>query len=89
MKKKKSTETRKKQPATTRERIDTSDIPDLSNTKGWVRGLMYRPILHPISIRLPAPDLAAAQTLARKKGVPYQTYIKQLLHDALEREIRG
>jgi predicted DNA binding CopG/RHH family protein len=85
MKKKKLTETRKKQPATTRERIDNSDIPDLS-TKGWVRSLMYRPVLQPISIRLPAPDLAAAQTLARKKGVPYQTYIKQLLHDALERE---
>jgi predicted DNA binding CopG/RHH family protein len=69
------------------EQIDTSDIPDLGNTTGWVRGLMYRPLLQPISIRLPAPDIATAQKLARKKGVPYQTYIKTLLHDALEREL--
>lgn len=66
--------------------IDTSDIPDLSKTTGWVRGLMYRPIMHAISIRLAAPDLEMARQLARKKGVPYQTYIKTLLHEALERE---
>jgi predicted DNA binding CopG/RHH family protein len=68
-------------------RVDTSDIPDLGNTTGWVRGLMYRPVLQPISIRLPAPEIATAQKLARKKGVPYQTYIKTLLHDALQREL--
>jgi predicted DNA binding CopG/RHH family protein len=67
--------------------IDTSDIPDLANKEGWTRGLMYRPVLQPISIRLPAPDLAAAQKLARKKRIPYQTYIKTLLHDALKREL--
>jgi hypothetical protein len=47
---------------------------------------MYRPVMRPISIRLPAPDIAMAQQLARKKGIPYQTYIKVLLHEALERE---
>ncbi len=77
-----------RQPATIPdEQIDTSDIPDLGNTTGWVRGLMYRPVLQPISIRLPAPDIAIAQRLAREKGIPYQTYIKTLLHDALEREL--
>jgi predicted DNA binding CopG/RHH family protein len=49
------------------------------------RGLVYRPVLQPISIRLPAPDIAAARTLARKKGIPCQTYIKRLLHEAFER----
>lgn len=44
-------------------------------------------VLQQISIRLPAPDIAAAQKLARKKGVPYLTYIKTLLHDALQREL--
>jgi predicted DNA binding CopG/RHH family protein len=79
----------KKKPNTIRRtRFDTSDIPDLGNATGWVRGLMYRPVLQPISIRLPAPDIATAQKLARKKGIPYQTYIKTLLHDALERESR-
>jgi predicted DNA binding CopG/RHH family protein len=66
---------------------DTSDIPDLGHTTGWVRGLMHRPVLQQISIRLPAPDIVAAQKLARKKGVPYLTYIKTLLHDALQREL--
>jgi predicted DNA binding CopG/RHH family protein len=83
MKKKNSGERGMKKP------IDTSDIPDLGNTTGWTRGLMYRPVLKPVSIRLPAPDIATAQKLARKRGVPYQTFIKTLLHDALEREIRS
>lgn len=87
MKKKRSTENGKRKTVAIRDKsIDTSDIPDLANTTGWTRGLMYRPVLQPISIRLPAPDIATAQKLARKKGIPYQTYIKTLLHDALERE---
>jgi hypothetical protein len=32
------------------------------------------------------PDIALAQRLAERKGLPYQTYIKSLLHEALERE---
>ena len=66
--------------------IDLSDIPDQGGKTGWVRGLMYRPVTRAISIRLPAPDIALAQQLAGRKGLPYQTYIKQLLHDALDRE---
>ncbi|MBI5282408.1 MAG: hypothetical protein HY858_12055 [Candidatus Solibacter usitatus] len=31
-------------------------------------------------------DIDAAQELAGKRGLPYQTYIKGLLHQALERE---
>jgi predicted DNA binding CopG/RHH family protein len=86
MKKKKSSNSHTPE-AVRDDRIDTSDIPNLAGTTGWKRGLMYRPVLQPISIRLPAPDIATAQKLARKKGIPYQTYIKMLLHDALEREI--
>jgi predicted DNA binding CopG/RHH family protein len=66
--------------------IDLSDIPEQGKKSGWVRGLMYRPVLRAISIRLPAPDIALAQDLAGRKGLPYQTYIKKLLHDALDRE---
>jgi predicted DNA binding CopG/RHH family protein len=78
---------RKRQALPSDKDIDTTDIPNLGDTTGWVRGLMYRPVLQPISIRLAAPDIALAQKLARKKGVPYQTYIKTLLHDALKREL--
>jgi predicted DNA binding CopG/RHH family protein len=31
-------------------------------------------------------DVETAQTLAAKMGLPYQTYIKTVLHQALERE---
>jgi len=66
--------------------IDLSDIPDQANKSGWARASMYRPLMRAISIRLPVPDLALAQELAARKGLPYQTYLKQLLHDALDRE---
>ena len=68
------------------EEIDTSDIPEVSNSTGWVRGALYRPVTRPITIRLNAPDVAMAQILSKAKGMPYQTYIKILLHEALERE---
>jgi predicted DNA binding CopG/RHH family protein len=36
-----------------------------------------------ISIRLPEVDLELARKQASKKGLPYQTYIKSVLHRAL------
>jgi predicted DNA binding CopG/RHH family protein len=39
-----------------------------------------------ISIRLPEGDLARLRRLAAQNGLPYQTYMKSLLHQALERE---
>jgi predicted DNA binding CopG/RHH family protein len=38
-----------------------------------------------ISIRLPEADLAKARRQAASKGLPYQTYVKSLLHEALEK----
>ena len=40
----------------------------------------------PVTIRMPIADIEAAQEIAGKRGLPYQTYIKGLLHQALERE---
>ena len=40
----------------------------------------------PVTIRMPIADLETAQEIADKRGLPYQTYIKGLLHRALERE---
>lgn len=42
--------------------------------------------LRPITIRLPVEDIAAAQELASRKGIGYQTYIRILLREALERQ---
>lgn len=42
--------------------------------------------LKTVTMRLPVPDIKKAQDLAYKKGLPYQTYIKMLLHEALKKE---
>ena len=39
-----------------------------------------------VSIRIAPQDVARARALAEKKGLRYQTYLKMLLHEALERE---
>ena len=36
-----------------------------------------------ISLRVAAADLAMARRQAERKGLPYQTYIKSLLHETL------
>ena len=41
-----------------------------------------------ITIRLPEADLARARTLAAERGLRYQTYVKMLLHQALNSEER-
>ena len=42
-----------------------------------------------VSIRLPESDLELARLQAAKKGLPYQTYIKSLLHQALEQQSKS
>lgn len=41
-----------------------------------------------VSIRIDPDDIARARSLAAKKGLRYQTYLKMLLHEALRREGR-
>ncbi len=41
-----------------------------------------------ITIRIPVVDIERARELAEKKGIGYQTYMKMLLHEALDRERR-
>jgi predicted DNA binding CopG/RHH family protein len=45
--------------------------------------------LRPVTIRLPREDIATARGLAAEKGLRYQTYIKLLLREALQREVRS
>ena len=87
MKKKKLTEIQQRDLAALAalpdDQIDTSDIPEIKSLTGAVRGLFYRPITRPVTIRLSEPDVAVARQLSKAKGLPYQTYIKMLLHEAL------
>jgi predicted DNA binding CopG/RHH family protein len=41
-----------------------------------------------IALRLPSPDLAKAREIAERKGVGYQTLLKMLVHEGLQREAR-
>jgi len=50
--------------------------------------LKQRGATPPTTIRLAPEDIARARTLAERRGLRYQTYLKMLIHEALEREER-
>jgi len=70
------------------DQIDTGDLPELTTFANGARGRFYRPVTQSVTIRLNAPDINAAKQLSKLKGLPYQTYMKSLLHDALVREAK-
>ncbi len=41
------------------------------------------------TIRLDPEDIARARAQAEQRGLKYQTYLKMLIHEALQREARG
>ena len=41
-----------------------------------------------IGLRLPRPDLAKAREIADRKSIGYQTLLKMLVHEGLQRETR-
>jgi predicted DNA binding CopG/RHH family protein len=43
-------------------------------------------ITPPTTIRLAPEDISRARALAERRGLRYQTYLKMLIHEALERE---
>ena len=50
--------------------------------------LKQRGITPPTTNRLAPEDISRARTLAERRGLRYQTYLKMLIHEALEREER-
>jgi predicted DNA binding CopG/RHH family protein len=48
--------------------------------------LKQRGVTPPTTIRLAPEDISRARTLAERRGLRYQTYLKMLIHEALERE---
>ena len=50
-------------------------------------GTARRGPLKTVTMRLPVADIRAARGLAESRGLPYQTYMKMLLHQALEKEL--
>lgn len=75
------------------EDIDTSDIPELTEEqfRRGVRGLLYRPIKKPVTIRLDADVIE----WLKQEGPGYQTKANRLLRSAMidsysmKKEVRG
>jgi uncharacterized protein (DUF4415 family) len=63
----------------TESRIDTSDIPEVSDWSEAVVGKFYRPIKEPVTIRLDADILA----WLKAQGPGYQTRINSLLRSTM------
>lgn len=61
--------------------IDLSDQPEITDWSGAVRGDLYRPRKHPVTIRLDADVLAWFQTRAHAEGGHYQTALNRVLRD--------
>jgi len=51
-----------------------------------LRQAVARRKLRPVTIRLATQDIDRARDIAAQKGIGYQTYIKLLLREALQRE---
>jgi len=49
---------------------------------------LVKPRSQKVMLRIPTDDLDRARQQAAQKGIGYQTYIKSLLHEGLEREER-
>ena len=50
---------------------------------------LERPRTQKVMLRIPTDDLDRARRQAAQKGIGYQTYIKSLLHQALEQQSKA
>ena len=66
--------------------IDTSDIPELpvGALKNAVRGRLYRPVKHAVSLRLDADVIA----WLKKDGEGYQTRANQMLRERMLADLK-
>jgi len=70
------------------EKADSSDYVDWSQAKVGVNFPNLKPSTKTISLRLSESMLANIKILANKKDVPYQSYIKVILDERLQQEMR-
>lgn len=67
---------------------DSSEYVDWSAARPVVLANL-KPTLRTISIRLPEPMLAELRRLANKRDIPYQSLIKNILAERIEKELAG
>ena len=75
---------RKRLEADMRQRLNAGDTKTLTEAVAQ-SAAKEKAKLKPVTIRMRPDDLEAVRGLALEKGLPYQTYIKVLLRDALRR----
>jgi uncharacterized protein (DUF4415 family) len=69
------------------EEIDTSDIPEILDWSGAVRGRFYRPVKQQLTLRVDA-DVVAWFKQHTKDGRGYQTGINRALREYVAERIR-
>lgn len=67
----------------TDDQIDTSDMPEVTDWSGAIRGALYRPVKKPTTIRLDADVLAWFKAHGGERG--YQTRINRALREYIGR----
>ncbi len=66
-----------------------SAAPQTKVAKGSpLAGQLNRTASVQIALRLPRPDVEKARILATRKGIGYQTLLKMLVHEGLQREAK-
>lgn len=65
---------------------DVTDYFDLSKAIKGVRFPNLKPSTRTISLRLPQWTLDEIKMMANKRDVPYQSFIKVILHERIEKE---
>jgi uncharacterized protein (DUF4415 family) len=68
--------------------IDTSEIPEITDWSGAVRGRFYRPLKQPVTIRLDADVIAYFKRLVGGAG-RYQTEINRALREWIAARTRA
>ena len=56
--------------------------------KEGISRLQSKQVLKPVTLRLLEADIALARTIAAQRGMQYQTYLKTVLHSALQAEAK-
>lgn len=71
------------------EAVKSGEAQVLTNEKLRERIAASRKAPSPVvALRIPASDLASARKQAEQKGLPYQTYIKSILHETLTKRAK-
>ncbi len=74
------------------DQIDTSDIPELPESvwrERGIRGMFYRPVKRPVTMRLDADVIEWLKSKAGPEGKGYQTAANQLLREKMIAELRA